>query len=196
MIIVSFLLFFMVSNLVLSKINEIKRCERFNLFIAAYGMKENNYQNELYELLKDDGIKQVNFYSYLLDDKDIAKYYDAFGYNADAVIFSDSDVESMSGTISTNFMGIGDKLSTALSLDGYKGYYFDDVRYAIMIHDKNDEEYNSKFNYSSWIEFGSGHSFFLLLNIRSTNYGMFSEKNESEVALKGIKYILDESRIT
>ena len=185
-------------TLVLSSINKIYDHQRFSVFFAAYGIKEERYKDELGELLKDDGVIQVNYYSFFADDTELVTYYEMYGVKSDVIIFSEKDVTDMQEYIGDYFISITDPLKEELGISNNYSYYnYGENAYAIKIFDKNDASYNEKFTYSEWINFKSSdnyiENFYILLKKSSVNYGEYGEKNKSTNAIKGLRYILNES---
>ena len=187
------------STLLLSAINKIQDHERFSIFIAAYGIKEDRGKEEIKTLLKDDGIVEVNYYSYRNDDSRIGAYYDAFGYYSEINILSEKDVKDMKETIKNVYIPFSDSLKNTAEIPLNYEYYpaFDGKIYALKIYDKDNETYNTHFNYTDWINFKSEKNqtdnFYLLLSYRSPNFGEYGKRNMNTSALKGLKYFINEN---
>ena len=186
------------TTLLLSAINKIQDHERFSIFFAAYGITEERGKEDIQELLKDDGIVEVNYYSYRNDDSRIGAYYQAFGYYSEINILSEKDVKDMKETIKNVYIPLTNEFKNAAEIPSiYQTYDYEDKPYALKIFDKDDESYNAKFNYSTWINFETpnieNENFYLLLSYRSPNFGEYGKRNINTSAIKGLKYFLHEN---
>lgn len=186
------------ATLLLSAINKIQDHERFSIFFAAYGITEERGKEDIQELLKDDGIVEVNYYSYRNDDSRIGAYYQAFGYYSEINILSEKDVKDMKETIKNVYIPLTNEFKNATEIPSiYQTYDYEDKPYALKIFDKDDESYNAKFNYSTWINFETpnkeNENFYLLLSYRSPNFGEYGKRNINTSAIKGLKYFLHEN---
>ena len=191
-------IFLAVFTVVVNSINRIKDYEKFTLFIAAYGVTEFRYKDEITELLKDDGIVEVNYLSYRNDDENIGAYYDTFGYYADLNILSEKDIQDMKEGIKDVYIPVSDSLRNNINIsDKYEYYAYDEVNYAIKIFDKDNDAYNDNFEYSEWINFktkqGTKENFYLLLTHYSKTFGEYSKTNVSSSSLKALQYFLNEN---
>ena len=180
-------------TLIVSRINRINDNQRFSIFFCAYGLKEERYKNELYEELKEDGVLQVNYFDYLLDDSKIVTYYTSYGERSDINIMSEKDVKDMQEVIAEHYIPLTNDLLTELGLDAkYARYAYENTEYGIKIYDKEDISYNSSFSYQEWINFsndkGDTDSFFILIRKNSVNFG-----KSTTFGIKGLRYLIDEN---
>lgn len=197
-IIVMGLVFFAVFTLILSSINKIKDNQKFSIFFATYGLTEKRYKEELKEHLKEDGVLEVNYYSFYLTDSNIGNLFDSYGYSAEISIVSGTDVKDMELGITKTYLPLTDELLNDIGVnEKYEIYTYKNVNYAIKIHDKNNEEYNNNFSYDEWIKFknekGDTDDFYLLLSLHSNNFGEYSKNNRGDSGIKGVKYFIDEN---
>lgn len=184
-------------TLILSAVNKIYDHQRFSIFFSAYGLKEERFKDELKELLKEDGVIEVNYFDFPCDDPKVVTNYNAYGEKSDVVILNEKDVVDMKEYIADNFIDINDSLKSDLDLSNIYNYYsYDDKEFAIKIYDKDDDEYNQKFIYQEWINFSRDEltdNFYILLKKSSINFGEYGNKNKTTNAIKGLRYLLNEN---
>ena len=198
LVIILSVLSFALSTVILSAINRIKANEKFSIFIAAYGIKEERNKKELLEYLKEDKVIEVNYYSYFKNELNIGDYFSAYGFNAEINILSEKELTDMDVGIKNMYIPFDNVIKTALSLnEKYQGYEYESDVYAIKLFDKDDESYNMNFKYQEWINFTfdgqEKENYYLLLNKNAPTYGEYSKRNIADYALKGVKYFLDEN---
>ena len=198
LVIIASVISFSVYTLVISAINRIKENEKFSIFFAAFGLKEERYKNELLSYLKDDGVVQVNYYSYNYTDSNIGDYYTAYGYSSEINILSESDLNEMGAGIKDTFILIDENVKNELQLnEKYAGYAYENEQFAIKIFDKDNDSYNEQYRYTEWINFTSDsvekENYYLLLSKFAPTYGEYSRVSVADYALKGVRCFLNEN---
>lgn len=180
-------------TILLSRINRINDNQRFSIFFCAYGLKEERHKDELFEQLKDEGVLQVNYFDYLLNDSKIVTYYSAYGEMSDINIMSERDITDMKEVIANHYLPLSNDLLNELGLDAkYARYAYENTEYGIKIYDKEDASYNDNLSYQEWINFsndnGDTDSFYILIRKNSVNFG-----KSTTYGIKGLKYLIDEN---
>ena len=174
-LVVFFLMFFLIFQFVY----RVKPYQKVDYFIAAYGLNDRYYQNEILKRFEKDGLVEVNIHDYPMGDAKLYEYYQAYGEKSDFVILSEGDVSSMKEVIKTKFTPIDNLKSDCPAISKYDSYKFDAVSYGIKIFDDKDDSYNQKYNFTSHINFTAEgkerSSYYLLVNKESVNFD--KEKN-------------------
>ena len=87
--------FFLLFFFIFQNIFAVKRTQRIEMFIAAFGLKDYEYANKIKKQFKAGGLIEMNIYSYLEDDINVFDYFSANGENADFVIFSETNIRDI-----------------------------------------------------------------------------------------------------
>lgn len=185
---VFYLLFFVIFQ----GVYRVKPYERIDIFIAAYGVNDNYYQNEITKQFKDDGLVEVNIYDYPVNDSKIYDYYQAYGESSDFVILSEGDVNEMKEVIKDKYVPLDTLATDCPTINHYDVYQYDSISYGIKIFDKADDIYNAKYDFTSHINFTlegkEKTDYYLLINKSSVN---FDKENNHILGYKVLEYYLD-----
>lgn len=76
----------------ITTLDQIKSTEKINFFAETYGYKENTLDEDLKTALKDDGVVEVNLYSYAPESGNLDKAYDAYGASSDFLVLPEDDM--------------------------------------------------------------------------------------------------------
>lgn len=169
----------------------VKRTERVDFFIAAYGMKSNEYNIQIQKEFKKDGLIEVNFYSYIESDANVYNYYSANGEDADFVIFSETNIKDMNDYVKYHFVDVSTLAEDIPSLTKYDRYGFEGVPFGIKLFDGKDDSYNEKFSFTDLIEFTKegkdNEAYYLLINSKMVN---FDKEKGHTLGYSVLKYFL------
>ena len=169
----------------------VRRTEKVEFFIAAYGLKQ-DFSDEIVKQFKDDGLVENNIYFYSEDDPNIFNYFSANGENADYVVFSETNVKDMKDYVPYNYVATNTLLSDIPSISKYDLYEIEGTSYAIKIYDGTNQEYNNKYSFTDYIEFnkeGKGsESYYLLIDNGSPN---FDKDNNHTLGISVLEYLLN-----
>ena len=135
--------FFLILFLIFKAMFYVKRTQRVELFIAAYGLKDNDYHNTIEKEFNDSGLIEFNIYSYMNDDVNTANYFSANGENADYVIFSESNIKDMEDYPYYNYRDVSTLTSECPSISQYDTYMYENTPIGIKVFDGKDESYNN-----------------------------------------------------
>ena len=186
---VFFLLFF----LIFQAMFHVKRTEKIDVFIAAYGLKDFEFDKKVETQFKDKGLVEFNVYSYMEDDANTANYFSANGEKADFVIFSESNIKDMQDYIQYNYMDLNSVKDDIPSLSKYETYLDNDVPRGIKLFDGVNVAYNETQSFSNWIEFTKqdkeNESYYLLVDNESEN---FNKENNHVLGYEVLEYLLSE----
>ena len=184
---VFYLLFFVIFQWVY----RVKPYEKIDMFIAAYGVNDRYYQNELIKELGKDGLIEVNIYDYPVNDKKIYEYYQAYGETSDFVILSEGDVSEMKEVIKDKFVSLDNLSTDCPAINNYETYQYDSLSYGIKVFDKENETYNAKYDFTTHINFTSEGkektNYYLLINKSSIN---FDKQNNHNLGYLVLEYYL------
>ena len=154
----------------------VKKTQRIDIFIAAYGVKDDNFKKAIEKEYKKDGLIEVNIYSYLESDKNLYNYFSANGEKADFIIFSETNINEMQEYVPENYVNLSALASDIPSLSKYET-----TEYGIKLFDGSNDEYNNKFTYTDTFEFTKEgvdkESYYLLVDNESPNFN--KEKNHT-----------------
>ena len=183
--------FFLIFFFIFQAIFHVKRTERVDLFIAAYGLKDEDYYKTIQKTFAKDGLVEMNIYSYLESDPNVYNYFTANGENADYVIFSETNVKDMNDYVKYNYFNIDDLKENVPSVVQYDTYQFEGVSYGIKIYDGIDETYNDKHAFKDLIEFTNEgkekESYYLLVDNGSPN---FDQEGKHILGYSVLEYLL------
>lgn len=174
-IVVFFAMFFLIYFLIFQSMFYVKRTQKVEFFIAAYGLKDDSYHKTIEKQFKEDGLIEANFYSYIEDDKNLYNYFTANGENADFIIFSETNVKDLKDYLIYNYYDVSTLVESIPSISHFDTYkYEDDKSYGIKIYDGQNEEYNNRFTFSDLIKFDyegkEKESYYLLIDNQSPNF--------------------------
>lgn len=173
-IIVFLLAFFLLFFFIFQARFYVKRTERIEFFIAAYGMKNNDYNIEIQKEFKKDGLIEANFYSYIESDPNVFSYFEANGEGADFIIFSETNIKDMNDYVKYHYVDVSSLKSDIPNIEKYETFKYEDISYGLKIFDGGNEEYNAKFSFTDLIEFTQEgkekESYYLLINNQSPNF--------------------------
>ena len=185
--------FFLIFFFIFQAMFFVKRTERIEIFIAAHGLKDNEYFYNIQKEFSKDGLVEVNTYSYLEDDPNIYNYFSANGENADYVIFSETNVKDMQEYITYSYKDITSLTDLVPSLSEYDTYVYEDVAYGIKIYDPANEQYNLSHHFQDIIEFNKEgkekEAYYLLVDASSPN---FDQENKHTFGYSVLEYLLSD----
>ena len=168
--------FFLIFFLIFQAMFYVKKTQRIDIFIAAYGVKDDNFKKAIEKEYKKDGLIEVNIYSYLESDKNLYNYFSANGEKADFIIFSETNINEMQEYVPENYVNLSALASDIPSLSKYET-----TEYGIKLFDGSNDEYNNKFTYTDTFEFTKEgvdkESYYLLVDKESPNFD--KEKNHT-----------------
>lgn len=171
----------------------VKRTERIELFIAAYGLKDDSYGKKIEKEFKDKGLIEMNIYSYIESDSNIYNYFSANGEQADFIIFSETNVKDLNEYISYNYFDISSLKDDIEVISNFETFVYEDISYGLKIFDGGNEEYNNKFNFQDLVEFTSenkeNESYYLLVDNESPN---FDKENSHTLGYEVLNYFLND----
>lgn len=185
--------FFLIPFIIYQSMFYVKRNQRIDFFIAAHGMKDESVFNSLKKEFKDNGIIDVNIYSYIEDDINIYNYFSANGEDADFVVFSETNVNDLEDYLIYNYYDLTEFTTHVPSLASYQTYISDDdhLPHAIKIFDKDDDAYNNSHKFNELINFvkegKDNESYYLLVD---TNSPYFGEKSNPSIGYDILEYLL------
>ena len=183
--------FFLIFFLIFQAVFYIKRTERIEIFIAAHGLKDNNYFEKIRKEFSKDGLLEINVYSYLEDDLNVYNYFQANGESADFIIFSETNIHDMQEYITYNYVDVSTLEEDIPCLSEYDNYVYDNIPYGIKIYDGNDTAYNEAHHFQDIIEFNKqgkdNESYYLLVDKDSPN---FDKKNKHTFGYSALEYLL------
>ena len=191
-ILVFFGVFFLTFFLIFQALFHVKRYEKIDLFIAAYGLKNNEINTQIEKEFKDKGLVEFNIYSYLAYDPNTANYFSANGEKADFIIFSETDIIDMQEYVTYNYMDVSKLVNDVPSLSKYETYIDNGVSRGIKLFDKTDTSYNESHAFNNWIEFSKkgkeNDSYYLLIDNESEN---FDKDNNHILGYQVLEYLLN-----
>ena len=184
-------LFYLLFFLIFQGVYKVKPYQKIDFFIAAYGVNDNYYQEQLIKEFEDDGLIETNIYDYPLTDPKIYDYYQAYGESADFVILSEGDVTEMKEVIKDKYVSLDTLTSDCPNISHYESYQYDSISYGIKIFDKADDSYNEKYDFTTHINFTSEGkektNYYLLINKESVN---FDKQNNHILGYLVLQYYL------
>ena len=190
-IVVFFGVFFLVFFLIFQAMFHVKRYEKIDLFIAAYGLNDGEYNEKIEKEFKDKGLIEFNIYSYMADDVNTANYFSANGEKADFVIFSESNILDMKEYISYNYLDLALIKADIPSISSYESYLDNGVERGIKIFDGVNTSYNETHKFSNFIEFNKegkeSESYYLLIDNETEN---FDKENNHILGYEVLEYLL------
>lgn len=152
----------------------VKRTERVDLFIAAFGLKDYEYSNKIQKEFKDQGLVEMNIYSYIEDDINIYNYFSANGENADYVIFSETNMNDLQDYVKYSYFPLPELETEVSKVSEFETFEFESVAYGIKIFDKDNDAYNNKYKFKDLIEFTKEgkekENYYLLVDNGSPNF--------------------------
>ena len=185
--------FFLVFFLIFQAMFYVKRTERLEIFIAAHGLKDNNYFDKIQKEFAKEGLLQVNVYSYLEDDINVYNYFSANGEDADFIIFSETNVKDMQEYISYNYVDVSTLVSDIPCVSEYDTYIYEGTSYGLKIYDPVDESYNTSHHFQDLIEFNKEgkdkEAYYLLVDKDSPN---FDKENKHTFGYSVLEYLLSD----
>ena len=191
-ILVFFGVFFLVYFLIFQAMFNVKRTEKIDLFIAAYGLKDETISETIEKEFKKDGLIEMNIYSYVEDDKNLFDYFTANGENADFVIFSETNIKDLKEYLSENYYDVSTLMESAPSISHFDTYKYEgDKPFGIKIFDGQNDEYNNRFTFTDMIKFDyqdkEKESYYLLVDNQSPN---FDKANNHTLGFSVLEYLL------
>ena len=192
--VVAFLaLFFLVFFLIFQAIFHVKRYEKIDLFVAAYGLKDYEFNKQIESKFKDKGLVEFNIYSYMEDDSNTANYFSANGEKADFIIFSESNILDMKEYVEYNYFDLSTIQDDIPSLSKYEIYLDNSVPRGIKLFDGSNDSYNESHKFSNLFEFTKEgkekESYYLLIDNESEN---FDKENDHVLGYEVLEYLLSE----
>ena len=185
--------FFLLFFLIFQAMFYVKRTERIEFFIAAHGLKDDNYFNNFKKLFAKEGLIDVNVYSYLEDDPNIYNYFSANGEQADFIIFSETNVNDLEELIKYNYVDLSTLESDVPSISEYDTFEYENVPYGIKIYDPIDDNYNLNHHFQDLIEFTKvgkdKEAYYLLVDTDSPN---FDKEKKHTLGLSVLEYLLSD----
>ena len=173
-ILVFFVAFFFIFFFIFQAMFYVKRTERIDLFIAAFGLKDYEYSNKIQKEFKDQGLVEMNIYSYIEDDINIYNYFSANGENADYVIFSETNMNDLQDYVKYNYFPLSELETEVSKVSEFETFEFESVAYGIKIFDKDNDTYNNKYKFKDLIEFTKEgkekENYYLLVDNGSPNF--------------------------
>ena len=162
-ILVFFGVFFLAYFLIFQAMFSVKRTEKIDLFIAAYGLKDETISKTIEKEFKKDGLIEMNIYSYVEEEYLSENYYD----------------------VST----LVESVPSISHFDTYK--YEGDKPFGIKIFDGQNNEYNNRFTFTDMIKFDyqdkEKESYYLLVDNQSPN---FDKDNNHTLGFSVLEYLL------
>ena len=173
----------------ISNIDAYISYEQLNFFIVARALKDEDLKNDL--MNQDKRILKYNWYLYPPELDNLYVLYQAFGENADILLFSKSDLEDLSSTIKGTFLQIEGEFKNSL-MEGVKEletFQYENKDYGLKIFDCNNEDYNNKYNFSAFLDFANNDDYYLVF---AKNSKKFCEcgNNSNDMALVAANTIL------
>jgi hypothetical protein len=194
----------------ITTLDQIKSTEKINFFAETYGYKENTLDEDLKTALKDDGVVEVNLYSYAPESGNLDKAYDAYGASSDFLVLPEDDMAVLfQDTAKTSVLAKFVPYSSALKSevlqgisDDYSYYSVNEQAYGLKIYDPADASYNLAHPFSRLLEFSSGDpafdakhgAYYLLLNAQTVNWGVYGGTGESAHAVDALRYLVETYR--
>jgi hypothetical protein len=184
----------------------IQPFEKINFFFECYGLESNTLSDDITNLLEDEGVVEVNLYSYSPEDSNISTYYDKFGEESDFIVVTGSDVQTMfqnatSTSARSLFVPFSDELRSAMTegfADDYSYYDVLSVPYALKIYDPDDSSYDEQHAFSQLLDFcpesGTCDSYYLLLNEDTPNFSPYGNDDTTGNGVVALNYFLKEYR--
>ncbi len=189
--------FFLIFFFIFQAMFYVKRTERIELFIAAHGLKDNNYSTKIEKEFKNQGLIKMNIYSYL--ESDVARvmdYFSANGENADFIIFSETNVTDLKDYVPTNYFSLSSLSEEVEKINEFETYDYEGTSYGIKIFDGNNDAYNSKYKFHDFIEFTkegeNKQSYYLLIDNDSPN---FDKAHNHTLGYSVLEYFLNDMSI-
>lgn len=183
--------FFLIFFFVFQSMFAVKRTQRIEMFIAAHGLKDNDYSTKVEKKFKDNGLIEMNIYSYLEDDAEIYNYYSANGEKADFVIFSETNINDLKELVAENYIPLSSLEDTMEEIKTFETYDYEGASYGIKIFDSANESYNNKYKFKDLIEFTKegqeNKSYYLLIDKDSPN---FDKANNHTLGYSVLSYFL------
>lgn len=185
--------FFLVFFLIFQAIFHVKRYEKIDLFVAAYGLKDYDFEKKVVSNFKDKGLVEFNIYSYMEDDANTANYFSANGEKADFVIFSESNILDMKEYIEYNYIDVSTLEDDIPSLSKYETYLDNSVSRGIKLFDGTNSPYNESHTFNNLFEFTKdgkeSESYYLLIDNETEN---FDKENNHVLGYEVLEYLLSQ----
>lgn len=185
--------FFLIFYFIFQSMFYIRRTEKIEIFIAAFGLKDNDYSSKIQSEFAKDGLVEVNIFSYLEDDINIFNYFSATGEEADYIIFSETNVMDLEDYVTFNYYDLNNLVSDVPSISQYQTYKYDGVSYGLKIYDAENEDYNLNHHFQDLIEFNKTgkekESYYLLVDKDSPN---FNKETKHTLGYLVLEYILSD----
>ena len=183
--------FFLIFFFIFQSIFAVKRTQRIEMFIAAHGLKDDEYANKIKKEFKSKGLIEMKSYSYLEDDINVYDYFSANGENADFVIFSETNINDMQDYVPNNYMPLSSLEDDIESIKSFETFDYDGTAYGIKIFAASNDAYNNKYKFKDLIEFTKegkdNESYYLLIDSGSPN---FDKANKHTLGYSVLSYFL------
>ncbi len=183
--------FYLIAFLIMQAMFFVPRVNKIEIFIAAHGIKDLEYSEKIQKQFEEDGLMEVNVYSYLEDDTKIYDFFSANGENADFVIFSETNVNEMQDYVLYNYLDLDTIKTDIPSLTSYDTFKYDGKPFGIKIYDGSDATYNATHHFDRLIEFTkvnkTNESYYLLVDNESPN---FDKDNQHTLGYSVLEYLL------
>lgn len=183
--------FYLIAFLIMQAMFYIPRANKIEIFIAAQGLKDDEYSQKIQKEFEEDGLMEVNVYSYLENDTKIYDFFSANGESADFVIFSETNVTEMQDYVLYNYVDLDSIKTDVPSLASYETFKYDVKSFGIKIYDGSNVSYNSNHHFDRWIEFTNvnkaNESYYLLVDVDSPN---FDKDNNHTLGYSVLEYLL------
>lgn len=175
----------------------IKRNEEIILFTSAYNISTNE-SDKMLNHLSPNGIKKVSYTVYSKEQQNYLSILQLKGLGeADLLILTKSDLDNID--CARHFIPIGDEIENSYiqGSEQFNFYKKDELRYGVMVYQKDNDEYNTKMRFDKLVNFGEGkEDYFLIINGMSPNAGEYSlspkKESKNDATLVAFSFLLSE----
>lgn len=175
----------------------VKRNEEIILFTSAYNISTDE-SDKMLEHLSPKGIRKV---SYTVYDKNQQNYLSILQLKgletADLLILSRSDLDNID--CARHLIPISEEMQNNYIQENqhYNFYKKNQLQYGVMVYQKDNDEYNAKFNFNKLLNFGDGdEDYFLIINGMTPNAGEYSllpkKQGKNDATLVAFGFLLSE----
>ncbi|MCI1244566.1 MAG: hypothetical protein LKG11_01215 [Bacilli bacterium] len=182
----------------ITAIDQIRSDERINFFIECYGFKDEKFQSQLQDDLADNGVEEVNVYSYSPSDSLINSYYEAFGTKSDFLFLLSSDLDTMfekpSAALLREFLVWGDALKKEVmpNFSAASFYEVEGVPYALKVYDPDNASYSQRIeDFAVFHTDEKSEAVYLLLNATTPNYGSYVDGSATSNAVAALSMLIE-----
>ena len=190
--IIAFLLgFYLIAFIIFQAMFFVPRTNRIEIFIAAQGINDAEYNVKLQKEFEEQGLMQVDIYSYYIDDANVYNYFSANGEKADFIIFPESVLNDMQDYVKDSYFELSTLVDGCSSINDYESFKYEEKPYGIKIFDGVNEAYNTQHHFTDLIEFTkegkTNESYYLLVDNESPN---FNKENGNTLGYSVLEYLL------